>query len=86
MTYDEWKAALSNGVLKVNFLKTDGSLREMKCTLMAGFLPKPQMITEDGSEMQKKRLENHDVIAVWDLDNQGWRSFRLDSVVQVENA
>jgi hypothetical protein len=30
------------------------------------------------------RAENDEVLAVWDLDNLGWRSFRLDSINTIE--
>jgi hypothetical protein len=30
-----------------------------------------------------KRPENPDVLAVWDMDNNGWRSFRIDSVKEI---
>ena len=31
-----------------------------------------------------KKKENLDVLSVWDLDNNGWRSFRLDSVTDYQ--
>jgi predicted DNA-binding transcriptional regulator YafY len=30
------------------------------------------------------RKQNDDVLAVWDLDNSAWRSFRLDSIIEVQ--
>ena len=27
-----------------------------------------------------KKKENQDVLSVWDIDKDGWRSFRLDSI------
>jgi hypothetical protein len=32
---------------------------------------------------QKVRKQNLDVVSVWDLDKNAWRSFRLDSVKAV---
>ncbi len=32
----------------------------------------------------KKRKVNEDTLAVWDLDGQAWRSFIIDSVVEVD--
>ena len=84
MTRDEMKSQLHSGVYEIHFIKADGSIRVMRCTLMEEFLPAPLLLTEDGSEPQKKRLENEDVLPVWDLQENGWRSFRLDSVFRVE--
>lgn len=70
------KETLENGVVTVTFAKADGSLREMRCTLMPGSLP-PQLLQEN------TRKENLDVMSVWDVDANGWRSFRLDSIQSV---
>lgn len=66
------KSNLQSHIVTVVFEKADGSLRQMRCTLLADYLP------EYISESSKK--ENEDVLAVWDIDNNGWRSFRLDSI------
>jgi len=49
----------------------------MNCTLLEKYLP-PLM--EDAETTTK---DNPDVLAVWDIDNNGWRSFRLDSITEV---
>ena len=63
---------LKRNVLTINFTKVNGDERVMNCTLHESMLPEPT------KESTKK--ENPDVIAVWDIDNNGWRSFRVDSV------
>ena len=30
------------------------------------------------------KQENPDILAVWDVENEGWRSFRVDSVEYVQ--
>lgn len=65
---------LKVGVLEVTFNKLNGEKRVMNCTLDPSYLP--EVITESTST----RKVNDEVIAVWDLDNNGWRSFRYDSV------
>jgi hypothetical protein len=65
--------------IKVEFIKKDGSLRVMKCTLQAEYLP-PSLMTD--TEVVTK--DNPDVLAVWDIDFHGWRSFRLESVIAME--
>jgi hypothetical protein len=68
---------LESGVINVKFTKTDGSEREMKCTLMKE-LVKPH---EKKTDREKKINEN--IISVWDIDKEGWRSFRYDSIISV---
>jgi hypothetical protein len=71
----ELSEMLRNRRLEVSFIKKDGSLRVMNCTLLEKYLP-----TND-KETTKK--ENDSVLSVWDIDNNGWRSFRLDSITEV---
>jgi len=73
------KENLVNGVVTVVFEKTDGTLREMRCTLSPEYLP--QLLTEEGST--RSRTMSNNVIAVWDIENGGWRSFRIDSIKQI---
>lgn len=67
---------LHNKVCKVVFTKANGDTRIMHCTLQESMLP-PQTDIEE--HIQKKK-PNPDVLAVWDVEAQGWRSFRWDSV------
>lgn len=78
----ELSQTLQNGVATVVFTKADGSLRSMRCTLLAEYLPAQvgaQLLTEDAPV----RKENPDALAVWDIENGGWRSFRLDSIQSI---
>ena len=81
LTKSEFKEALSKCIANVTFTKTDGSVREMVCTLMSEYLPE-QVIDENVRHVP--RQENEGILAVWDIDNKGWRSFRLDSVTKIE--
>ena len=60
--------------VEVVFTKKDGTERTMKCTLMEKFLPETV-----GSD----RPRNDETLAVYDLEKEGWRSFRWDSIKQV---
>ena len=76
----ELKQILENGVATVIFTKVDGTEREMKCTLLPEYLPQDvapeqQLLTE-----VLPKAENPNILAVWDIESQGWRSFRVDSV------
>ena len=70
------KEQLHNGVVTVRFIKKDGTERVLRCTLQPDLLPQQTNLEEAVS-----KTPNVNVIAVWDLDNEGWRSFRFDSVI-----
>ena len=74
------KEHLSRHVAEITFNKVDGSARTMYCTLMTDYLP--QVISEE-QVAHVPRVQTDEVLAVWDLDKQGWRSFRLDSITNV---
>ena len=63
----------------ITFQKADGTLRNMLCTLKEDMLP--QQI--DLEETIQKKVSNPDACAVWDIENQGWRSFRWDRLKSV---
>lgn len=77
-TRDNLVETLRNNVVRITFTKVDGTERVMRCTLISeqigGTLP------ANG----KSIVESNDrVVAVWDLDNNGWRAFRVDSVKSI---
>ena len=65
---------LQDSIVEVTFTKKDGSERIMKCTLKEEYLP--EIV---GAERKK----NEESLAVFDLDMEDWRSFRWDSIKQV---
>tara|TARA_Y100001936_G_scaffold252162_1_gene310778 strand:+ start:3734 stop:3967 length:234 start_codon:yes stop_codon:yes gene_type:complete len=67
---------LKNNVMKINFTKLNGETRIMNCTLHESVLPE--------STGKSERKENPDVLSVWDIDKNAWRSFRLDSVNEMK--
>jgi len=67
---------LHSEVYNVSFTKKDGTVRNMKCTLRADYLP-----SKVESESTSTKKVNPDVLAVWDLEKSEWRSFRKDSVI-----
>jgi hypothetical protein len=76
MNKEQILRALHAGVVQVTFTKKDGTERVMECTLKEDMLPAQVDIEE---AIQKKK-PNPDVLAVWDVEKEGWRSFRWDSV------
>lgn len=66
--------ALHQGICEVTFTKADGTERVMKCTLSKSYLPERQMLTETETK------GNPNLVAVWDTEAGGWRSFAIDRV------
>lgn len=77
MTKEAVKDVLHSGIVVVDFTKTNGEVRRMRCTLRSDMIP-PAAVVE-GKEVTRRK-ENPDVQAVWDLDKGAWRSFRFDSL------
>jgi hypothetical protein len=80
MTKSEVAEMARAGVIDITFTKKDGTFREMRCTLHESYLP-PLM-----GDTETKTKDNPDVLAVWDIEVKGWRSFRLDSLMVIEPA
>ena len=66
---------LRSEVVDITFTKKDGTERVMNCTLLEDYLPET---TGAG------RSAGSDALAVFDVDADGWRSFRWDSVKAVK--
>lgn len=73
---------LHEGIVSVTFRKTDGTTRVMKATLSSEMIP-AQPLTES-EEPKKERKVNDAVMAVWDTEANGWRSFRLDRIISIQ--
>lgn len=81
------KEQLKNGVVTVTFEKKDGTERTMRATLSDNYVPQveePALLSEyDGNIPKKAKQLNDSVQSVWDIDENGWRSFRLDSIRRI---
>lgn len=73
---------LRENVCEVFFTKVNGEKRAMRCSLRPDLLP-PNTVIEHLDEMHQKP-ENLEVIACWDLQSNGWRSFKIDTVDYVQ--
>jgi hypothetical protein len=85
----DWvRRLLQTNQVQVQFVKSDGTLREMNCTLRPDLIPPSthMLAPVDGTvtETRKPRKEP-DVhsIRVYDLDIGEWRSFRFDRLKRV---
>lgn len=69
---------LQTSQCRVIFTKLNGEERDMLCTLKNDVIPKA---TKDPITQKKVRDLNEEVLAVWDVNKEGWRSFRISNVV-----
>jgi WYL_2, Sm-like SH3 beta-barrel fold len=78
-TREEFVNLLKDNILKVTFMKVNGELRVMRCTLKKDLLPPlpPGYVPKD-------KVPNPNIVAAWDLDKNEWRSFKVDSVKNYE--
>lgn len=88
-TKEYLKEIISQHVVNVTFFKKNGERRDMKCTLLSSVIPESPkvepVLTEDGIIPPKKvRVESPDTLSVFDLDKNGWRSFTVESVTNME--
>ena len=66
---------LQKKVMRITFTKVNGEERVMDCTLQEHFIPQTE---------ESNRKKNEEVLPVFDINKGEWRSFRLDSVTNIE--
>jgi hypothetical protein len=74
---NELKNMLRERVVLVTFQKKDGTERKMQCTLAESEIP------DEKSPKGAGKTQSSDALAVFDVENQGWRSFRFDSIKEI---
>jgi hypothetical protein len=74
--WDSIKAAMKLGVVEVTFTKVNGTVRTMECTLADYLLP------ETGGG-RATTASNPDIVVVYDIASEGWRSFKKSTVTDV---
>ena len=93
------KQLLGNSIITVQFVKADGTVRDMRCTLSGAHIPPapPQPVpTEiEGSstanvdgrltlkETKTRKEPDPETQRVYDLDAGAWRSFRYDRLQKI---
>lgn len=77
LTYDNIIEQLENGIVRLSFIKVkDGQVRNMRATLKEDYIPRP-----DGDPDKRKPLQDKkEVVRVYDLDLEAWRSFRVNTL------
>lgn len=82
LTREELLGKLRDRVCEVTFTKVNGETRTMPCTLRADIIPKPPADVASKSTIKRHEIQN--VISVWCIDKQAWRSFRVDNVTDIK--
>lgn len=77
----EWdKEAIVNklreDICEVSFTKVNGEQRVMRCTLKPSLIPVFE--SAETNVPKKTKKENPEVLAVFDVNADGWRSFKWD--------
>lgn len=72
--------ALRAGVCEITFTKVNGEQRVMPCTLKEDLLPARNQ--KDLSFETPKEIKT-DVVSVWCVDANGWRSFKLSNFISI---
>lgn len=62
----------------VTFIKKDGTVREMKCTLRADVAIPYEKKTD------RVREAKEDILPVWDLEAYAWRSITVSTIQSIE--
>lgn len=64
----------------VTFLKKDGTPRKINGLFRAT----SHMVGGDRGDAQHDTLRNNGLVAIYSIKDRGWRSFKVDSVLEVQ--
>lgn len=83
MTKEELVEKLKDGEVVVTFKKKDGTERIMRCTKSFDSIPEEKRPKTTNEVVEKSTTTNTDLIMVWDLDKEGWRSFDYKTLLKI---
>lgn len=76
--FRKWtRELLKERAVEVEFVKADGSVRTMTCTLNEGL---GAVYINKTTELKERK---QDACPVWDCDQESWRSFRWDRLKKI---
>ena len=81
ITKEEMLESLQSSVNMVTFTKKDGTIRDMKCTLVSSYLPVKEEVASNSTTKSPRTPSSTDSISVYDIENNGWRAFNLSNVI-----
>ena len=76
-TKDKIMEFLKANVAEVRFTKSDGTERIMKCTL------REDLVVSYVKKTERVKVANTDVVPVFDVEKNEWRSFKVDAVQSI---
>lgn len=93
----DWiRLLLQKTAARIDFIKSDGTVRQMRCTLDHDQIPvsivKPvpatkssasTTIAESIESVKPRKQPSDETLRVYDLDKQEWRSFRFDRLQNI---
>lgn len=80
LTKNEIVQILYSGLCKFTYTKENGEIRNACGTLQAGYIPEDLIPKKDHSP----RISEKSRVRYFDTDVQGWRSFRIDYLNEIE--
>jgi len=80
---------LTNNVAIITFTKLNGDVRVLRGTLIESLLPVKEVAPDEVeietiTEAQERKGTNENVVVVFDVEIDSYRSFRVDSVTSME--
>jgi len=93
----DWiRLLLQKTTARIDFVKSDGTVRQMRCTLDHDQIPvsiaKPLPVTKSSAgttvaesleSFKPRKQPSDETLRVYDLDKQEWRSFRFDRLQNI---
>jgi hypothetical protein len=80
-----WKKVYDSKEATIKFVKKNGEVRIMRCTLDFTKIPKKDVPKQVNVPAMLKLVREKQIIHVYDLDRQGWRSIPFSEVEWLEN-
>ena len=79
---------MAKGLLEFSYMKDDGTLRHARGTLCDGVSDrfdewKRKQAEKPMDKKAKAKTKPREIITYWDLDKEGFRSFRADRLMEV---
>ena len=84
MNRSEMMETLQNGLSEVTFNKVNGDVRVMTCTLDDTIIP-ADLLPKTFVDYADVKKVNESNISVYDVNADGWRSFRVENVTNFDN-
>lgn len=74
---------LKNSIVTITFKKLNGDIRNMECTLAESYLP----VANKNDKMSQRKIReiSPEVLCVWDINKNDWRSMRWDNIMEVSH-